>query len=473
MTIAIWWIRRDLRLHDNQALYQALSSGECVLPLFVFDPHLMASPTRSERRVRFLLHALHNLDTELRRRGSRLFVRFGDPSDVVPSVVRECQARLVVAEADYTPYARKRDEAVARRVPLVLTSGLTIHLPGSVLSGTGEPYTVYSQFARAWWTLPQPAVTNLYPPPERIPLGAVVSTDPLSEPPDPPPDQFPPSEPQARRRLEQFLRTRLASYSTGRNRLDGSGSSQLSPYFRFGLVSVREAWCLARPYLDHPETADGARAWLNELVWREFYQHLLAAFPESVHLSMRTAFRNQDWPGSFSDFDAWREGQTGFPVIDAAMRQLSAEGWVSNRARMIVANFLTKLLLIDWRLGERHFRRELIDGDLAANVGGWQWSAGTGTDAAPYFRIFNPVRQGELFDPDGTWIRRWVPELQDVPHQYLYAPWQMPSAVQHAAGCLVGRHYPAPLVDLGRARQRALHWFQGVSRDDHPYVAKP
>ncbi|MFN3336234.1 MAG: cryptochrome/photolyase family protein [Thermomicrobium sp.] len=470
MTVAIWWIRRDLRVHDNQALHQALGSAECVLPLFVFDPQLLASPTRSERRVHFLLRALHNLDSELRRRGSRLFVRFGDPRDVIPSVVRECQARIVVAEADYTPYARKRDEAVARLVPLVLTSGLTIHPPGSVLSGTGQPYTVYSQFARAWWTLRQPAVTDLHPAPARLPLCSLVSSEPLPEPPNSPPDQFPPSEAQARRRLEQFLQTRLVSYSEGRNRLDGSGSSQLSPYFRFGLISVREAWCLALPYLDHPETANGARAWLNELVWREFYQHLLAAFPESVQLSMRTTFRAQEWPGSLADFDAWREGSTGFPVIDAAMRQLNAEGWISNRARMIVANFLTKLLLNDWRHGERHFRRQLLDGDLAANVGGWQWSAGTGTDAAPYFRIFNPVRQGELFDPDGNWIRRWVPELQGVPQQYLYAPWQMPSSVQQAAGCIIGRHYPAPIVDYGRARQRALEWFQRRSRDDYSQV---
>ncbi len=463
MTVAIWWIRRDLRLHDNQALHQALCSAQYVIPLFVLDPHLIAHPARSEKRIRFLLHALRSLDTELQRRGSRLVVRHGDPREVVPQLVKESHASIVVAEADYTPYAQRRDTEVALVAPLVLTPGLTIHAPGSIRAETGKPFTVYSQFARSWWKLRQPVLTDLYPAPMQLPPLPEVWSDPLPHPSGPLPGSFPPTEAEARRRLSHFLHTRLASYSKERNLLDGSGTSQLSPYFRFGLLSVREAWCQAQSYLENPETAEGARAWLNELVWREFYHHLLAAFPESARLSMRAAFRTLKWPGIPSHLDAWREGNTGFPVIDAAMRQLRTEGWMSNRARMIVANFLTKLLLIDWRHGERHFRRELLDGDVAANVGGWQWSAGTGTDAAPYFRLFNPVRQAELFDPTGNWIRQWIPELALVPQEFLAAPWRMPPLVQHAAGCIIGRHYPAPLIEYDTARERSLAWFAAVS----------
>jgi deoxyribodipyrimidine photo-lyase len=252
-------------------------------------------------------------------------------------------------------------------------------------------------------------------------------------------------------------------YASGRDRLDLDGTSRLSPYLRFGMVSGRQAVVRALQAIEAaPDEAarEGARTWLDELIWREFYVSILHHFPEVRQGNFRAEYDHLRWENDEGAFDAWCRGQTGYPVVDAAMRQLVQTGWMHNRGRMIVASFLVKDLLIDWRWGERHFMQHLVDGDPAANNGGWQWSAGTGTDAAPYFRIFNPVRQGEKHDPDGGYVRRWVPELADVPEQYLHAPWEMPSDLQQEVGCVIGRDYPAPVIDHGWARKRTLEAFR-------------
>ncbi len=462
MATAIWWIRRDVRLFDNQALATALRSANVVLPLFIVDPRLTSGSTASPRRNAFLFAALRELDQELRRRGSRLIVRSGDPREVLPRVVAECQASIVVAEADYTPYARRRDGSLIQRVPLRLTSGLTLTAPGSLRTADGRPFTVFSHFARAFWTRAAQHLGRAWVPPERLPPAPEVPSEPIPDALASLRTRWEPTERAARAALDRFLDGPIAAYAGQRNLLDGSGSSQLSPYFRFGLLSVREAWNRAVELLHVAEAATGARAWLNELLWREFYQHLLAAYPESVRTSLRPAFRTVEWPGNTAAFAAWCEGHTGYPVIDVAMRQLAQEGWMSNRARMVVANFLSRILLVDWRRGERWFRQHLIDGDLAANVGGWQWSAGTGTDAAPYFRIFNPTLQAAQFDPAGDWIRLWVPELATVPVPYIFQPWTMPPDLQRMTGCRIGVTYPAPIVEYEPARQAALAWYRSV-----------
>ncbi|MCX2726594.1 deoxyribodipyrimidine photo-lyase [Thermomicrobium sp. 4228-Ro] len=461
MVTAIWWIRRDLRLYDNQALHAALARAERLLPLFVLDPHLLEGPARSPRRNAFLLAALRSLDAELQRRGSALTVVRGDPVTVVPELARALRA-TVVAEEDATPYAQRRDRSVGLRCPLLLVPGSTIRPLGSVRTPHGTAYRIYTQFVRAWRALPQPSCEDLLPAPPVLPPPPAEIAGKLSLTETAEATRFEASEAAARQRLARFLSEGIARYHESRNLLDGSGSSQLSPYFRFGLLSVREAYCRAAHARSVPEAAQGAQAWVGELLWREFYYHLLALHPEFARTSMHPAFQNRPWPGDLRHLAAWQQGETGYPVVDAAMRQLVTEGWISNRARMIVANFLTKLLLIDWRRGERFFRQQLLDGDLAANAGGWQWSAGTGTDAAPYFRIFNPVVQGQRYDPEGTWVRRWVPELADIPTDYLYAPWRMPPLVQQAARCVIGQDYPAPIVDYATARHRALAWFRLV-----------
>jgi deoxyribodipyrimidine photo-lyase len=253
------------------------------------------------------------------------------------------------------------------------------------------------------------------------------------------------------------------SYAELRDRLDLDSTSGLSPYLRFGMLSARQAVVAAMEAGSNESDTDarqGAETWLNELIWREFYVHILAHFPHTATTSFREGLRDIAWVDDREDAAAWQEGQTGYPVVDAAMRQLVATGWIHNRARMIVASFLVKDLLVDWRLGARYFMRQLVDGDPAANVGGWQWVSGTGTDAAPYFRVFNPVLQGRKFDPRGAFVKEWVPELSGVPEARVHAPWEMSVDEQLASGCRVGRDYPAPIVDHGRARLRALAAYQ-------------
>jgi len=241
--------------------------------------------------------------------------------------------------------------------------------------------------------------------------------------------------------------------------MDLDGTSGLSPYLRFGMVSARQAAWAARQaeaWAKNAAERQGAETWLNELIWREFYAAILYHFPYVRRMAFRQGLRNIPWRDDPAGFAAWADGRTGYPVVDAAMRQLNATGWMHNRARMIAASFFTKDLLIDWRQGERYFMQRLLDGDPASNNGGWQWTAGTGTDAAPYFRVFNPVLQGSKFDPHGAYVRRWVPELVDVPEAYIHSPWEMPADVQKQAGCWIGKDYPAPIVDHHQARQLVL-----------------
>ncbi len=251
----------------------------------------------------------------------------------------------------------------------------------------------------------------------------------------------------------------IGRYDAARNRMDLEGTSQLSPYLRFGMVSARRAAVAARRAMDTPAdpgARKGAETWYSELIWREFYMAILYHFPHVLEQAFREQYRAIPWRNDEAEFAAWCAGRTGFPVVDAAMRQLAATGWMHNRARMIVASFLVKDLLIDWRWGERFFMQHLVDGDPAANNGGWQWTAGVGTDAAPYFRIFNPALQGARFDPDGAYVRRWVPELTPVPAKYIHEPEGMSPALQAELGVVIGRDYPAPIVDHALARERTL-----------------
>ena len=463
---AIWWVRRDLRLADNQALSAAAEGGRPVLPLFVLDPALLRSPYVGAKRLAFLLEGLRSLDRDLRAIGSRLVVRHGSPAQVLRSVVAECGAQAIFAEEDYSPYARRRDSIVARHLPLHLMGGLTVHPPQALLKANGEAYVVFTPFSRAWQALPAPNKDDLLPPPERLDTPEAVSSQSLPALPRlPEPLPIRAGEAEAQRRLRAFCAGEggkaplVHRYAQTRDRLDLDGTSLLSPYLRFGMLSARQALVAARQALEtapSPDSAHGVAAWIRQLIWREFYLAILAHFPEARQRALRTQMQGIPWQNDAAQFEAWCAGRTGYPVVDAAMRQLAATGTMHNRARLVAASFLVKDLLIDWRWGERWFMQHLIDGDPAANNGGWQWVAGTGTDAAPYFRIFNPVSQALKFDPEGNYVRRWLPELAGVPRAFVHQPWRMPLDVQLASGCRIGLDYPAPITDHRESRQRAL-----------------
>jgi len=461
MANAIWWIRRDLRLADNQALTAAIQASPQVIPLFILDDHLLSSSRLGEKRHAFLLNSLQELDSSLRQRGSRLVVQSGDAHAVLSALVSSGAAEAIYAEADGSPYARQRDARVACDLPLHLVGSSAILPPGAVLKSDGSPYTVFTPFSRAWQAAQASGGGASFPPPGLIKTPETITGLPIPNSPSIPPcAPFPPGEQEALRRLHAFTygdQAGVYRYAQQRDRLDLEGTSGLSPYLRFGTISPRQVARAAGEAIRCAVDASArksAEIWLNELIWRDFYMHILYHFPHVL----RQNFRSEPvrWDNNPAAFQAWRQGRTGYPVVDACIRQLSATGWMHNRGRMIVASFLTKDLLIDWRWGEQFFMQHLLDGDPAANNGGWQWTAGTGTDAAPYFRIFNPVTQSKKFDPQGAFIRRWLPELSRVNDEFIHEPWNMPLEAQREAACLLGEDYPHPIIDHALARQRAL-----------------
>jgi deoxyribodipyrimidine photo-lyase len=458
MNKAIWWVRRDLRLADNQALASAIRDARSILPVFILDPKLLNTRRPAQKRIGFLFAGLRALDADLQGRGSRLTVLQGDPAEVLAGLVQSTGCEQVYAEADPSPYARLRDARVEGCVPLILTPGLSFHRSQAVVKADGNPYTIFTAYRRAWQTLPSGEAP--LPAPERIQMLEQENGQPIPTFPEHTLSGiFPAGETEATRRLDDFIRLRVQDYHLTRDRMDLDGTSSLSPYLRFGMLSARQAvWAVknASLRLAGSGSENGPESWLNELIWREFYQSILYHFPFVRRMSFRTQFRNIQWRKADIEFDAWCQGRTGYPVVDAAMRQLLSTGWMHNRARMITASFLAKHLLIDWRKGESWFMENLLDGDLASNNGGWQWTAGTGTDAAPYFRVFNPTLQGQRFDPQGDFIRRHVPELELVPNEHIHEPWKMSVQQQHKFGCIIGKDYPTPIVEHTFARQRAL-----------------
>ena len=460
----IWWIRRDLRIMDNRALAAAAANDVPVLPVFILDPVFWRPGDVPEKRAAFLLSGLRLLDADLRAKGARLIVRSGRPLEVLHSLVVETGASAIFAEEDYTPYARSRDAAVSAHLPLHLLPGLTVFHPEQVLKADGAPYTVFTPFSKTWKSLPQPRQEDLVSAPSRmLPVDKVESERIPEMPLEPFSPLFPAGETEARRRLAAFVSGPVWQYGENRDRPDLDATSGLSPYFRFGMLSARHAVVEAWDAINHANGRDEEKAaftWLNELIWREFFQAILYHFPHVRKESFRDTYRALPWENHPEDISAWKNGLTGYPFVDAAMRQMAATGWMHNRARMVVASFLVKDLAVDWRIGERWFMQQLIDGDLAANNGGWQWSAGTGTDAAPYFRIFNPITQSKKFDPQGHYIRRWVPELSRVADDHIHEPWKMDRQTQQKNHCVLGQDYPAPIIDHAWARDRALVIYQ-------------
>jgi deoxyribodipyrimidine photo-lyase len=445
-TTAVMWFRRDLRLGDNPALLEAAADGG-VLPLFVLDPALWG-PAGPSRRA-YLSASLRALDGSLRQRRSRLSVVRGDPVRRVVLAAREVGAERVHVAADYGPYGHRRDLAVERAlaehdIELVRTGSPYAVAPGRVTNGSGDSYRVFSPFQRAWaehgwrgpvdpprgsgWVELEQGTTDL---PDAEPAAGTVLPE--------------AGEAAALRRWSEFL-DRLPDYHEARDRPDLDGTSRMSVHLKWGEVHPRTLLAdLAR------RTGPGAAMYRNELAWREFYADVLFARPETAREYLRPEYARMRYDEPGARLTAWQEGRTGFPVVDAGMRQLRATGWMHNRVRMIVASFLVKDLHVEWQHGARHFMHWLVDGDLASNQHGWQWTAGSGTDAAPFFRVFNPTSQGRRFDPTGAYVRRWVPELADVAD-----PHEPGSEDRRAAG------YPEPVVDHAEERREALERWEEI-----------
>ncbi|GAA4904871.1 deoxyribodipyrimidine photo-lyase [Actinomycetospora succinea] len=449
---AIVWFRRDLRVHDQPIFLEAAARAKRSLAVFVLDPRLL-EPSGKARRT-FLFRSLRDLDESL---GGRLLVVKGDPAEAIPKLARAVGAGSVHVAADFGPYGRERDEAVEKAldgVELVRTGSPYAVAPGRITKSDGEPYKVYTPFSRAWtqhgWR--EPADTD---------ASTVDWMDPGEKDGGPrkvkiPDDEAPEAElpaageQAARDQWAAFVDEHLTDYDDLRNRPDRPATSRMSVYLKYGVVHPRTLLA------DLGGEGKGPTSFRNEICFRDFYASVLWFFPRSARENFDTKFdRITLDSGESADekFQAWQEGRTGFPAIDAAMRQLRGEAWMHNRMRMAVASFLVKDLHLPWWRGARHFMELLVDGDLPSNQHGWQWAAGTGTDAAPYFRVFNPVTQGERFDPQGDYVRRWVPELADVEGKKVHQPWKLnePPA-----------DYPAPIVDHKAERQEALERFNAL-----------
>lgn len=464
-TPVLVWFRRDLRDHDHAALAAALASGRPVHCAFVFDRDILdALPTRTDRRVDFIHASLQQLDAALRSRGGGLIVRHGRATDELPRLAAELGVNAVYANRDYEPAAQARDAAVARQLAasggsLQLFKDQAIFERDELLTGAGRPYTVFTPYKNAWLKrlsaadhAPLSAPGRFAPVPENLPTLADLGFAPtdLGE------LGIVPGMAGARQLWDEFRAGRIRRYGALRDFPAIRGVSYLSVHLRFGTISIRELVTAA--------LAEQADSWLNELIWRDFYFMILDRFPQVVDRAFKPeydAIRWADWPAGLA---AWQQGRTGYPLVDAAMRQLNHSGWMHNRLRMVVASFLCKDLGLDWRLGEKYFAERLNDFDLSANNGGWQWAASSGCDAQPWFRIFNPVTQSEKFDPEGKFIRRYVPELARVPDKFIHAPWTMGRLEQEALGIVIGRDYPGPIVDHAAAREQTLARYAVVKK---------
>ncbi|MCK9284909.1 MAG: DNA photolyase family protein [Rhodocyclaceae bacterium] len=477
MTSALVWFRRDLRAHDHAALYSALRDHQRVWCAFVFDSDILApllqKGLRDDRRLAFIHASLVQLDEVLRSRGGGLRVRHGRAVEEIPRLAAELGVDAVYANRDYEPAARDRDAEVASRLMaagcgFVDCKDQVIFDRDEVLTQAGRPFSVFTPYRNAW--LKKLDATALAPHPLEPHLARLASTPAGGMPTlaelgftaaDPAALPLSPGVDGAQRRLRDFV-ARIDDYAATRDYPALNGTSLLSVHLRFGTLSVRQLAAYAWGRATHMNSA-GARVWLNELIWREFYQMILWHRPQVVERCFKPECEHIVWDDAPQLFAAWCAGSTGYPLVDAAMRQLNSSGTMHNRLRMVTASFLSKDLGIDWRRGEACFAERLLDYDLASNNGGWQWAASTGCDAQPWFRIFNPVTQSEKFDPKGDFIRRYVPELAAVPNRFIHAPWRMDAAQQAACGVVIGRDYPAPVVDHAVARERTLARFKRIA----------
>lgn len=470
----IHWFRHDLRLADNAALTAAAETGAVVVPVFVLDdearpPHAPGAASRW-----WLDGSLRALDKSLREKGSRLILRRGSPASTLMALAAETKCAAIHFARGYEPRQRQletdlRDACRKAGIEARRYAGAAMFEPETVATRTGERYRVFTPFWKACLDRGMPA--RPLPPPDRLPAPRNwPASDPLDAwgllPTKPDwagglRETWQPGEAGASARLFEFLDGPSATYANDRDRPDKAGTSRLSPHFHFGEISPRQCWAAARKKAAaDPSREAGLAAFVREIGWREFSIHLLFHWPHIVDRPFRVGFANFPWEQNErrlgANLRAWQQGATGFPIVDAGMRELWQTGWMHNRVRMIVASVLCKHLLIPWQHGAAWFLDTLVDADLASNQAGWQWVAGSGADAAPYFRVFNPILQGAKFDQNADYVRRYVPELARLPNGHIHAPWLAPPEILAAAGVVIGTTYPRPIVEPAEGRARAL-----------------
>ena len=426
--ISIFWFRRDLRLDDNAGLYRALKGENPVLSVFIFDREILDKlEDKDDARVTFIYQTIDDINTELKKHGSGLFILYDKAEDAWDKLLKEHTIAAVYTNHDYEPYAKKRDEAIAQKlkkqgIEFKTYKDQVIFDSDEVVKGDGSPYTVYTPYMRKWYETLKPFYLEAYP--TKKYLENLLKTDSFKIPTLKEMGFEKSSFEIPGKSYEHFIK----EYAEKRDFPGTKGTSHIGLHLRFGTVSIRELASTANGYAE--------KTWMNELIWREFYMMILDHFPATMDHAFRPEYDRIKWVNDEGQFKAWCDGQTGYPLVDAGMRELNATGYMHNRVRMVVASFLAKDLLIDWRWGERYFARKLLDYEMASTVGGWQWSAGCGTDAAPYFRIFNPDSQLKKFDPEFIYLKKWVPEYADF------------------------SKYPKPIVDHAFARDRCLKAFK-------------
>jgi deoxyribodipyrimidine photo-lyase len=466
------WFRRDLRILDNAALSEAARRAETVIPVFIFEDAFRTGPEVGAARLAFRLQSVESLRRHLAELGCMLVIRCGKSEEILPQLCKETGAQAVFASKCYEPSAWRRDERVtgilnAAGFGFELFKDAVVWEEMEILTQAGKPYTIFTPYSKAWKSKPIPPpkgrlkASNLQPRTPNIPCDTLPATKdaigfPLTQ-------AIPTAgERAALELLRKFMAGPVYEYGANRNFPALDGTSRLSPHLSAGTIGIRTILAELKKAKEKVESGKrkaemlaNCDIFLNELIWREFYSQVLHNFPHVTQGAFRPEYDKLEWSENKEHFSAWCEGKTGYPIVDAAMRCLNATGMMHNRLRMIVAMFLTKDLLISWQWGERHFMKQLVDGDLAANNGGWQWSAGTGTDAAPYFRIFNPVSQGEKFDPKGEFVRRWIPELKNFPGDLIHQPWKNPPLLDKSK-------YPPRFVLHEQQREKCLAMFKAV-----------
>lgn len=483
ISATIVWFRQDLRLQDNPALLAALARGGPVLPIYIWDDTAVGEWSPGGATRWWLHHSLTALAAALQERGSRLILRRGESGAVLRELVRTTGAGAVYWNRCYEPAVIARDKALkaaltADGLEVKSFNAALLNEPHTIANKQGCPFQVFTPYWRHCLTLPvdapQPCQARTFAAPVKWPESAPLAEWTLL--PRIPWDKgmgatWTPGEQGAARRLEAFVGEVMARYADQRNFPGIPGTSMLSPHLHFGEISPRQIWAAVQALSQDSGVfppSKGAAVFLSEVGWREFAYHLLFHFPHTPEAPLREDFNRFPWAEDpqGEQLRAWQRGLTGYPIVDAGMRELWHTGWMHNRVRMIVGSFLVKHLRLPWQEGARWFWDTLVDADLAANTLGWQWTAGCGADAAPYFRVFAPVLQGQKFDADGAYVRRWVPELARLPLEYLHCPWEASPSVLAAAQVTLGKTYPRPIVDHAQARAEALAAFKSIRGED-------